>query len=525
MTLPETVPAPPAPDPANAAAADGLTLSGLKRNVARFFFDQEVPYGAAAARIAIALPMLFEAFGRWSHARELYSADGAPSSLWHTYGVPNALPELPGWAAVGLYTLYVFALVTTLIGWKARTSCALAAAGCFYFCSLDATGSLTKYTVVATHLLGLLALSGCGNAWSVDARAAKRAAEANGETWEPRRCAAWPRRLMQLMIGIVYFGAAFTKMHMSSFFNGDQMTYWMVTNVNRVHPLGPLMANHPLLLQAGGYATCLWELTFVMLAWRGWGRRIWLTAGVFFHLGTTLSLGLYIFPLVSWAAYWAFLSEADVIAFRQRRARLTGALTANWPRLASVIGSLWPPKFGSLPAAPAAATRWGYLVAAPLIAIVGMGAEYRMDPYGERGPDGPLPLKTIDPALVRAMTAPYRPPRPVDLLWDFDLGRMVAGGNLLGRSDSFSQSEAVLAQAWLSPPHDDAVLRCVLRYADGPDGAGPVVARQNGVMTREQSRFLFTWGLDKSVQPGPYRMSLMIDGVHVADEFFTVTAD
>ena len=517
----DAAPDSPAPDSAAPDSPDPLSLTELKRSVGRFFFAQEVPYGPAVARMALAAPMLFEATLRWPHVRELYSSDGAPAALWHNYGLTNALPELPGWAAVGLYSVYVFALITAFFGWKARTSCALAAAGCFYFCSLDSLGSLTKYTVVATHLFMLLSLSRCGDVWSVDARAAKKAAEARGETWTPRKSSAWPRRLLQLMIGIVYFGAAFTKMHMPEFFNADQMTYWTVTNVNRAHPLGPLMAANPVLLQVGAYVTCLWEITFVMLAWKGWGRRIYLTLGVSFHAMTVLTLGLFIFPLVSWAAYWAFLSERDVAVFRSRWARLK----AKRPELARFLRSVWPPRFGSLPAAHPAAVRWGYLVAAPLVAVLGMGAEHHLDPYGKRGPDGPLPLKVVDPALVRAMTGPHRSPRVRDLLWDFDLGRRLVGGTLVGRSEEFPACGTILAQARLSPPHDDMVLECVLQYADGPDGSGPVISRQTGILPREQARFTFNWTLDRCLRPGPYRMTLLLDGTHAADEYFEIAAD
>ncbi|MEM9701530.1 MAG: HTTM domain-containing protein [Planctomycetota bacterium] len=516
MSASQPVPSPAADDSQN------LSLGALKRNAGRFFFAEEIPYGPAAARIAIATPMLYEAVRRWPHARELYSADGAPSSLWHTYGLPDLLPELPGWAAVGLFSVYTFAVFTALIGWSARLSCAIAAAGCFYFCNLDMTGSLTKYTVVATHMFLLLSLSRCGAVWSVDAVVARRAAERRGECWAPPRAPAWSRRLLQLLIGIVYFGAAFTKLHMDEFFNGDQMTYWMVTHVNRVHPLGPFFATNPVLLLIGAYATCFWEMTFVMMAWKGWGRRLWLTAGVLFHLATTLSLGLFIFPLVSWAAYWAFLSERDVAAVKQRFARLKQALTERVPGFARAASFIRTPRLGLSLQPPT--LRWGYLVAAPAIAVLGMGAEQGLDPYGERGPDGPAPLKTIDPALVRAMTAPVRPPQPVDQLWDFDLGRLLVGENLLGRGDQFANDEQILAQAWLSPPHDDAALECIMHYADGPDGVGPALARQKAVLLREQSRHAFVWGLDESVAPGPYRMSLLIDGVHVADEYFTVTA-
>ncbi|QDT16102.1 HTTM domain-containing protein [Alienimonas californiensis] len=515
MTPAESAPAAPAPD--------SPSLAELKRSIGRFFFAEEVPYGAAAVRIALALPILHDAVKRWPHARELYSADGAPAALWHTYGLPNVLPELPGGAAVALYSLYFFALVAALVGWKARTSCALAAAGCFYFGGLDATGTLNKYLVVATHLFVLLSLSRCGAVWSVDARLARRAAAARGEAWTPQRAPAWPRRLMQFLIGGVYFGAAFTKIHTPEFFNAEQMTYWMVTNVNGVHPLGPLLAVNPVLLQVGAYSTCLWEITFLMMAWRGWGRRIWLPLGCMFHLMTTLSLGLFIFPLVSVSAYGAFLNERDVAAFRQRWASLCETVQTRRPELARTLRSLWPPRLG-LPAVPSSALRWGYLVAAPLVAVIGMGAEYQLDPYGERGADGPLPLKAIDPALVRSMTAPHRPPRPADLLWDFDLGRQLIGGHLVGRSDEFDCTGAILAQAWLSPPHDDVVLECVLHHADGEGGAGPAITRQSGVLTREQARYTFIWALDECLMPGPYRMTLKIDGVPVADEFFTIVA-
>ena len=499
--------------PTDPPAPSSSPEDSLLERTKRFFFAEEVPYGAAVVRIALPLPLLFDALLRWPHARELYSADGAPAALWHTYGLPNALPELPGWAAVGLFTLYVLSLVGAAAGWRARLNCALAAAGCFYFGNLDAIGSLTKYNVIATHLLVLLSLSRCGEVWSADAWAARRAAAANGGAWSPRRFAAWPRRLMQLHIGLVYFGAAFTKLHMADFFSGEQLTYWMVTHVNRAHPLGPFMAENPLILQIGGYASCVWEVSFVLIAWRGWGRRVALALGVQFHLMTTLTLGLYLFPQVCLAAYWAFLNEEDVAYFRAKFAALRSKLPAvSLPTV-------------SLPALSPRAVRWGYLAFAPAVVLIGVGAEHRADPYGERRPEGPMRLRTVDPALVRAMTGPYRPPRARDLVWDFDLGTTLVGENLLGRYDTFRRGSTVLSQAWLSPPHDDVVLECAFRHGDGPDGRGPVIERRKAVLARSGARYTFAWGLDESLKPGPYRVTLSVDGQPVADEFFTLTVD
>ena len=477
----------------------------LPARVRDFFFAEEVPYGVAAARIALPLPLLYDAVLRWPHARALYSADGAPAALWHSYGWTNALPELPGWAAVGLYSLYVLALLCTLVGWKSRTNAALAAAGLFYFCSLDGIGSLNKYTAIGTHLLALLALSRCGEVWSVDAAARRRAA---GGAVEPRRFPAWPRRLIQLHIGLVYFGAAFTKLHMAEFFTGDQMTYWMATHVNRFHPLGPTMVEYPLLLQIGGYATCVWELTFLFLAWSGWGRRVMLALGVKFHLMTTLTLGLFLFPQVCWAAYWAYLNEKDVAAWSARFARWKTHLpTFAVPRLA----------------VPGGVTRWGYLALAPAVMLIGTGAEHALDPYDARGPAGPPALKEIDLSLVTAMTAPHRPVRPRDMVWNFDLGTTLVGENLVGRRTAFRVGEMLLAQAWLAPPHGDVTLDCALCYADA-DGPGVPVDHQPAVLERERARYAFAWPLDASLPPGDYYLTLAIDGAPVAAKRFTLTA-
>ena len=496
-----------------APPAEPLTIAPLKARAAAFFFAEEVPYGVAAARIALPIPLLYDALLRWPHVREIYSADGAPAALWHTYGWPNALPELPGWAAAGLFAVYLLALACALVGWKARLNCALAAAGCFYFCGLDGIGSLNKYTVIGTHLLALLALSRCGAVWSVDAAAARRRAAAEGRDHTPGRFPAWPRRLIQLHIGLVYFGAAFTKLHVPDFFTGDQMVYWMATHVNRLSPLAPLMIEYPTLLQIGAYATCCWELTFLFLAWNGWGRRIMLGLGVKFHLMTTLTLGLFLFPQVCWAAYWAYMTEADVAAFRKK-----------WEKLKSrspALASLKMPR----PALPAGAVRWGYLAVAPAVALLGTGAEYHADPYGERSPDGPPALEPIDEGLVRAMTGPHRPPRAEDLLWNFEVGTFLVGENLAGRGDAFDCNTTLIAQAWLSPPHDDVVLECAIAHPGGPEGAGPPIERQRSVLTRAECRSNFVWELDSSLPAGEYRMTLAIDGEPVASRPFVLRAD
>src|SRR5690606_7792596 len=93
------------------------------------------------------------------------------------------------------------------------------------------------------------------------------------------RFPVWPRRLVQILVGVVYFGAAMTKIHTSSYFNGDQMLFWMLTHVNGRHPVGEWLAIYPALLVVGAYIAIVWEILFLFLAWRGPGRVVMIAMG------------------------------------------------------------------------------------------------------------------------------------------------------------------------------------------------------------------------------------------------------
>ena len=282
--------------------------------VHRFFFDEEVPYGLALCRILLPLVLMGMIFPRWSAVREVFSTDGATAPLAVGYGYLDLLPEFSGSIAVGLYSAMVLAFLCVSVGWCTRASLIIANVLFTYFCMLDCISTMTKYTVIATHMLFLLTLSECGSLWSVDAwLAGRKRSHWPGEPSLVRsRFPAWPRRLMQLHIGSVYFGAAITKMHTPTFFTGDQLQYWMQTHLNFQHPLGELLSLYPILLVAMAYVAIVWEVVFIFLAWKSMWRMFVLPMGVLFHVMTMLTLGLLMFPMVCFMAYFAFIDEDDV---------------------------------------------------------------------------------------------------------------------------------------------------------------------------------------------------------------------
>lgn len=478
----------------------------LKERFNRFFFTEEVPYGMAMMRISLSAVLLFCVVFRWPHARELFSSDGATAPLSSTFGYPALLPELPGTACVALYSVMVGFFITSLIGWQTRISLIGANLLFFYFTSLDAISTITKYTVISNHLLLLLALSQCGSLWSVDAWL-KRKNRKNPIPGEPARIRekfpVWPARLAQIFIGIVYLGAAATKLHTPDYFTGDQLKFWMVTNINYSNPVGDLLSLYPIMLVGMAYIALIWEVLFIFTVWKGWTRTAMLTLGVIFHGMTTLTLGLYIFPLVCYSAYLSFVRTKDVqwVARQWRRvARKRQWLNWSMPEL---------PQFKGIESVHASSA---YLFAASafLFALTGVQAEYMYDPYGLRRAEGPYALQPMDQQLAEKMLTDNTPLRPKDQFFSFDMGRMMAGGTVINSSPVFHQGEKILMQATLVPPHSDLYVRCDLY-----DSNGAIIEEISQVVPREWNKVNFHYLLDECVEPGEYEFVLTANSQEV----------
>lgn len=485
----------------NALTSDrGGSVNGLGSQIRQFFYADEVPYGLALVRLLLPLALLCAMVPRWPHARELYSTDGATAPLWITYGYAEMLPELSGTAVVGLFSALVLLLLTSALGWCTRLSLAASAVLYTYFNLLDSTGTMTKYSVIGSHGLLLLSLSNCGAIWSVDSWLRGGRRNADGWPGEPRlrqpRCPAWPRRLLQLLIGAVYFGAAVTKMQTPAFFSGHQLQTWMITNVNFDNPVGEYLTLYPALLVVFAYVTIVWEMIFVFLAWRGWGRRIMLTAGLLFHLMTTLTLGLFIFPLVCLAIYFAFLTEDDV----RQLARAVRRRARRWRF--GTRGPAGPSVLPSLRARPAT-SRAAFAILLVAVAAGGIGVEHRMDPYGIRRPEGPYTLNELDPSYVREVLNSPQRLRPIDKFTSFEVGTLLVGDVLANRRRVFRQGDCLIAQCSLTPLHEDMWLECNLH-----DAQGRIVDRNGQVVSREMLRANFYYTLSGAIRPGKYFLVL-----------------
>lgn len=493
--------------------------------IGRFFYSSETPYGMALARITLPLVLLVPVLRRWAWVRELYSTDGAIAPIGYGYGQPDLAPVFSGDVTVALYSALVFFLAASALGWMTRAS--LWATTILYtgFTLLDSMSTMTKYTVIASHALLILSLSPCGVVWSVDSLLRRRRRRARAGALpgpvlnSPERRPAWSRRLMQLMIGLVYFGAAFTKIHTPAYFQGDQLLTWMMSKTNHAQPLGEYLTLYPWLLVVGAYFFVVWELLFVFLVWTGWKRGLMLSLGVVFHLSTCLTLGLYIFPAVCFTVYFAFLEERDVqrIArfFRRLKRRVGSAPYGRRLRAEAhsvATGRRFAAQWARIPS-PAM-----FLIAAIGATALGVEIEYRLDLYGLRRPEGRYQLTELDAAWVDdVLLAETHPIRLRDMFFSIDMGTATVGEMMFNSKDEYRQGDQMLAQVGMNLPHPDLFIECNVH-----DSEDRLIDRSSQAVTRESMRVNFFYNLTEAVEPGEYWLVVNTKGREVMRRRFTL---
>lgn len=487
---------------------------GMTARLAEFFYSEETPYGVALVRMFLPLVLLIEVLPRWAHSRELFSSQGAPTPLWVSYGIEQGLPIPSAALAVALMSLLVVLLLTASVGWFSRFSIATAALIYAYVGILDATSTLDKCVCICTHAMLLLGMSQCGAVWSVDAwlRSARFGTPRDAA---PPRFPAWPRRLLQLLIGIVYLASAVTKVHTPLFFSGDHLVFWMLTDITPENPLGDFLSMYPAFVPTAAYTTFLWEVTFVLTSWKGYGRLGMLGIGVVFHALTWSLLGLLVFPLVYLCLYMAWVNERDVerfsLLFGRLRARLSPAL--------AMLGAAVSPIRRTAAHAGVVHSAMAFSLVLAATALAGIELERRNDTYNEFGPSGRAALRPVPAERVARLFSENARLLSRDKVFSFDVGSMKIGDLVADRRRAFDYGEKTIVQCSLAPPHEDLWVEFNLMDADGR-----IVSRHGQIVPREQLRSTHEMELGEDLRPGQYAWLLRLDGHDVARRDFTLGA-
>ena len=452
----------------------------------RFFHDEERPDALAAIRIALCAALLIGVVQRLPHARELISSEGAAAPLhpWVVPLVPN------GSVAVAVYAVLAVSLAAGLVGWQTRAALAIATVLYPYVGMLDSLSTMTKYTVIGTHGLLLLAWAPSGAAWSVDARFGR------GRPTIPR----WPRRLIQLFLCVLYFGTAVTKIPLAAYHTGEHLTFWMLTEINAAHPLGHWLATHPTLAIVASELALLWELLFAALVWLRPVRRPMLAIGIGFHIGTFFLLGLWLFPLVMLALYPAFADPARV-----RRLLL---------RLTHAAGGLLPAPRWARPAASGS----GFALAMAIASVTAVEAESRWDPLGQRDPGNRPAAQPLDASEARKLLVPSAPVDGREFVYRVVLGRTMTAGVMQPLRGDVRPGEPLTLQLWVHDPHPDWFLQADLaRVREGR----ATTLHEGGTSVLREVRSP-TLAITAPTEPGRYAVLLKSGGEEFDRVSFTV---
>jgi hypothetical protein len=496
------------------------TTPTVSQRIQNYLFAEEIPYGFALMRILMPLVLLEGVLARWRFSEELFSTNGVPISLLENFGSYNYLQPLPPFLTACLMSILVLTLVMSLVGWFTRFSLVTSLILHTYFACNDTATSMTKFTVIQTHILLLLSLSGCGKIWSVDSwiagrRNPDRAPLSERPAWAT--APVWPQFLLLSMIGASYLGAALTKLHMPDFITGDAISYWIMSNPNFRHSIGEWMTQYPGFLVISGHGTVLWEILFLFLAWKGLPRMVMFAMGLFFHFMAALTLGEVTFLMVISVCYTGCLREAEAI-YLGSLLRKIGGTVFGWLPVPQLLPRVSRLLLIDRLASPS--PRFQIALLTMLLVTVGVGGawvNHRLDLYGVRRPEGPYELKPMDEREVARLFAGTRPIRETDKYLGVRLGSLKVGGRLSNRCDHFGFDDVLICEASLNPPHEDMWMEFRLLDSDQK-----IVHRDGVIVSRESRWAQFTYKLTEVLEPGEYNLVVRSRNQEICRRPFTL---
>jgi HTTM domain len=250
--------------------------------------------------------------------RLLHFADFAGLSGFRPVGVVTLLSApLPSSATWAIALATSAAGLAFAVGWQTRISGPVFAAGLVWVTSYASSWGMIFHTenVLVLHVC-VLALSPCGDAWSLDARRRPPAAD------DERH--GWPLRVMAVITTASYLVAGITKLRLSGL-------DWLTSDILRQHvafdalrkaalggihsPLGPWLAGQAWPWRPLAAFTLVVELGAPIALMGGRAAWAWAVAAWLFHLGVLATMAI-AFPYA--LAFIAFAPLFPVERYAER---------------------------------------------------------------------------------------------------------------------------------------------------------------------------------------------------------------
>ena len=275
----------------------------LRANSHRYWFTPETAEQLALVRV-VSYGLLFAIYlplddRGWTQVSPVF---WVPISAFHFLSGPPRNAVLIG----VLQILWKTSLLTSAIGFLSRLSMAAAAALGFFLLGLpNCFGKIHHLDGFPVLLLGILALSRCADALSVD-RTLRRGREIQSGVSAQYR---WPVRLAQTLFLLVFFAAGLAKLRnggLAWMTAANMRSIWLAELFTHTPPtqLGSFLAQSPWLSQFAAVATVIVELSALPALFVRRLRILVLVGLLGLQALIALMLGVYFTPhLVGYALF------------------------------------------------------------------------------------------------------------------------------------------------------------------------------------------------------------------------------
>jgi uncharacterized membrane protein YphA (DoxX/SURF4 family) len=272
-----------------------------------------------AVLVLIYMAILYPDLSTWYGPQGLYPADvDAETRLPQQWSVLRWLPADPVEADVWLHRvfwLHIACTVMLLIGFLSRINSVIVyvlLVSWIWRNPLIIDGEDSVFRLVGFFLI----LMPSGRAWSIDRLIFHR---------KPNTCplvAAWPLRLLQLQMMVIFVAAALYKMGGTAWLDGTAFSYvgrlddlfgrfWIPTFVFEV----------PIVVRLITWSVIVIELFAPLFMWFRETRRWALVAILLFHLGNEYTMALFLFHWIMLLGWSTFLTSDDLSFFSRIYAR------------------------------------------------------------------------------------------------------------------------------------------------------------------------------------------------------------
>ena len=217
---------------------------------------------------------------------------------------------LPHGPLLALEWAWKASLLLACVGLLTRPATAVAFVAGAYLLGLPHNfGKVNHYDALAVFVLGVLAFSRCGDAWSLDRLIRRRRDPAVPATPAPSGEYRWPVRAAWVVFAAVFFSAGYSKVTMSgvAWVTSDHMTTVLLKEQYNNDPLvawGAWIARHPPLPNLFAASALALELGYPLALFSRRARLAFVPGMFLAQLGIRVLMGPAFWPFLICNAFW-----------------------------------------------------------------------------------------------------------------------------------------------------------------------------------------------------------------------------